>query len=133
MRALVWPGREEELTQLESAADIARESEMTLVKGDAVEILEGVVAGIPMTSAPCLFQTVAVYQWPEGRRNRLGRLIESIAGRRDVYYVSMDLVAGDSAMLEMTAFENGARRDWTLALCEPHVERIEWLADPFGR
>lgn len=89
LEALVWPEHAERLERLRAAIAIRRSTPVTMIAGDALTELAGVIDALP--PGPVLIQhTVALYQMDAGWHRALDEVVLDVAGRRDVARVSFE-------------------------------------------
>lgn len=117
--ALCLPELREEQARLGVALDTVARSSIRLIKGDAPERLEDVLA---MTSGPvCVFHSVCLLYWPEAAKAALHRQLLDIGRSREVWRLGFELSghfeavhAGRHGQGETTARPEGATFDVTL-------------------
>ncbi|MGY1838739.1 MULTISPECIES: DUF2332 domain-containing protein [unclassified Modestobacter] len=131
LQALVWPGMDERRDRLTAAAAIAAREPAELVRGDLVEQLPGLVAGMPAEATVVVFHTAVLAYLPAAAREAFVGLV----GGLPVRWVSQEgvgvLPAVAARLPEVPAA--GERRfllaldGEPLAYTDPHGGRIDWL------
>ena len=125
LRALIWPEHLERHEQLlEAAAELAA-SPVRLHPGDAAEVLPGLLAAVPAGSAPLVFSTIALYQFPRESRRRVAETLAEASLARPVWQVALE---GADPELTLTRYEDGSGEIERLARASPHGWWIEWRA-----
>ena len=133
LRALVWPEEQRQMQRLDAAVALAQTAPPTLLKGDALDLLPGVLSSAPHGVALCVYHTHTLNQFsPEARQQFAGLLAESGA-ERDLYWLSSEYRPGADGpirpTLTLVAFENGERQEQVLAYCDHHGRWLEWLSN----
>ena len=140
LRALVWPEDDARLRRLNAAMSIAQAAPPTLMKGDALELLPGVLADASGDAALIVYHTHTVNQFSAEARQRLDEILSQEGSRRDLYWISSEYRASprqwltddtESARptLRLVSYEGGIRLERTLARCHHHGRWMEWLGD----
>jgi hypothetical protein len=131
LRALIWPGMDERRERLAAAAALAAREPARLVRGDLVERLPDVVAGMPADATVVVFHTAVLAYLPRAARDAFVGLV----GELPVRWISQEgpgvlptvrdrLPAppeADEARF-LLALDGGP-----LAYTAPHGGRIDWL------
>lgn len=83
LRALVWPGpqHDERVARLTAAAAIAGREPAETVTGDLLEVLPGVVVGLPAGVTPVVFHTAVLTYLPRAGRSAFVELVRSLPVR----------------------------------------------------
>ena len=140
LRALVWPEDDARLRRLNAAMSIAQADPPTLMKGDALELLPGVLADASGDAALIVYHTHTVNQFSAEARQRLDEMLSQEGSRRDLYWISSEYRASPRRWLtddtgsvrptlRLVSFEDGIRQERTLARCHHHGRWMEWLGD----
>ncbi len=131
LRALIWPEHTERVAALTGALEIARQHPPTLIAGDALDALPGVLEDVDEDMTLCVFHTHTLNQFPPEARERFASLVDQYGARRDLYVVSIERQGPQreraGALAELTAFEGGEKRHDPLATCDNHGRWLEWL------
>ena len=130
LRALVWPERRDEAELLQRAIELVREAPLCLIAGDALDVLPGILDGLPLGSVPVIFHSHTLNQFPADARKRFGELLDHYGSQRDLALISLESrqSQGDSE-LDLTIYVNGVRTWEHLAQCDSHGYRVRWLVD----
>ncbi len=133
LRALIWPEHVERHQRLIAAASELTQSPVDLRRGDAVNLLPGMIADTPPETALTVYSTVALYQIPTEGREQIFRTLTQTSQDRPVWLVTLELRMEDvdevqMPSLSMTRFANGAAERQVLAKSSPHGWWIEWAA-----
>ena len=132
LRALVWPEEREQLRRLDAAVALARRDPPTVLQGDALDLLPGVLAQAPPDETLCVYHTHTLNQFSAEARARFAALLADVGATRDLYWLSSEYrpaPGGDlRPTLTLVAFEDGKREERALAFCDHHGRWLEWLA-----
>ena len=131
LHAFIWPGRVERTQRLRKAIGILRRDPPTLVRGDYVELLPGVLAERDEHALTIVFQTASTGYIGPDRRAELRALLEEAGSQGPLGWVSTrageereDEDRHDSYELEVALWPGGARR--FLLRCDFHGNWIRW-------
>ena len=129
LRALIWPENKKRIELFNAALFVARQDTPPLVKGDALELLPGIMAGVPLDTTLCLYHTFVINQFSAEARERLELLFAEEARRRDLYVISIAWTVGvkEYPVLSLLSFEGGVRMERVLARCSGHASWMAWL------
>ena len=91
LEALVWPEHQERLERLRAAIALRRETELTMVAGDATRTLASLAASLP--PGPILvFHTIMAYQLDEPQQVALDAAVAALASSRPVARIALEPV-----------------------------------------
>ena len=128
-KALVWPEHRKRAETLNSAIELAKEIQPTVIRGDVLTVLPEVLSKVPVETAVCISHSHVAYQFPKELRERFFSMINECGAHRDIFQISYEWWPGkDKPELELSIFENGAKKDQLLAYCHPHGEWLEWIS-----
>lgn len=130
LRALVWPERRDEAELLQRAIELARTTPPHLIAGDALDVLPEVLDGLPPETAPLIFHSHTLNQFPTEARERFGELVDRYGSQRDLALISLESRQSQgNSELDLNTYVNGVRTWEHLAQCDSHGYRIRWLVD----
>lgn len=130
LHAFLWPGRVERARRLRAAISILRRQPPTLVRGDYVELLPGVLAERDGQALTVVFQTASTGYIGAERRAELRALLEQAGREGPLGWVSTRAVEEleedrhDSYELEVGLWPGGERR--LLLRCDFHGNWLRW-------
>jgi len=131
LRALVWPEERERMHRLDAALALAATDPPTLLKGDALDLIGGILAGATGGAALCVYHSHTLNQFSPDARRRFRDLLAEAGARRDLYWLSSEYrPTPDGDMrptLALVVFEGGRAQEHVLAYCDHHGRGIEWL------
>jgi len=129
LRALIWPEHEKRMQLLTHALSVAQQHTPTIMAGDALDLLPGIMQAVPMDTTLCLYHTFVINQFSPEARERLESLFAQEASRRDLYIVSIAWIIGELTFptLRLLSYQNGVRMEQVLAKCSGHARWMEWL------
>jgi hypothetical protein len=127
LRALVWPDQPWRAEILLHALEVARRDPPPLLRADALEVLPGVLAGVPDQAALCVFSSFTIYQFRPEQRERLEAQVEAAARSRPVYRVRLEWFPGEKPFLDLDQLEGDRRTHTRLAAAHDHGLWLEWL------
>jgi hypothetical protein len=140
--ACVWPdtGR---LERTAASIELARSNLPTLVKGDANEVLPGVLAALPEGTPAVVLTTWALGYFSLEQRTRFVEILEEASEERLVAWMSLEGTGVVEAFADVPEekhdgiagnpqgaiiFDRGAQQPELLALSHPHGAWIDWRA-----
>ncbi len=123
-RALIWPEHRERHRQLIEARAELDESPVRLHRGDATELLPGLLMEITDDMAPVVYSTITLYQFPRASLRRLSDGMAAYSRERPVWQVALEGVHPPS--LTLTRYRDGSGESELLARASPHGWWIEW-------
>ncbi len=127
LRALIWPEHVERHRRLLDAAQELARQPVRLLRGDAGELLPGLLAAAPEEEALTVFTTVALYQFPRRTRAGVEAALVRASRRRPIWRVALE--GADDMELTLTRYRDGAAMPADLlARASPHGWWLEWLA-----
>jgi hypothetical protein len=129
LRALVWPDQPWRAELLLAAIEVVRRDPPRLLRGDALEVLPGVLADAPAETALCVFSSFTTYQFRPEQRQRLESMVAAAARSRPVYRVSLEWFPGEKPYLDLDRLEGRRSTHTRLAAAHDHGQWLEWL-DP---
>ena len=127
LRALVWPDQEARLKRLDSAVVMLKRNMPDIRVGDALALLPDALADVPGDQVPCVYHTIAVYQFSREMRAALEDILTVTGLRRPVWRLSFEY-DGELYLLTAIRYSDGVRQQRRLASCHPHGTWLEWLA-----
>lgn len=133
LMACIWPEEIGRYHLLSAAIDIVRLHPVSLLAGDACELLPAVLDSIVPEATIYLWHSYALAQGPAPIYQQIVQMLTDYSHQRDLYRISleMDPACWEQPRLEVFAYQGGrlARYEW-LANCEVHGERMQWLLPP---
>lgn len=127
LEALIWPEHEERRHRLRAALELVQNLEVTLIAGDAVTTLEGVIAGLASGEPAVIMDSFSLNQFTDESREELDRIVQQARGVRRVGRVSLE-PRRDDASASLRVDDGSGWRD--LGRCQHHGEWLELYARP---
>jgi len=128
LKSFIWPEQTARFELLHRAIEIARNTPPELRKGDALDILPGVIDALPPDSYPCLFHSFVSNQMSPEERSHLANIIDNYGPKRNLCSISIDLSDKYKyPRLDMLSYNNGMKGHRHLANCSGHSRWLEWL------
>jgi len=127
LRALIWPDQPTRLARLDHAIQLFMTRKPTIRAGDALDLLPAALADVPMEQVPCVYHTIAVYQFAREMKRALEDLLLVAGLRRPVWRISFEF-DGELYILAAIRYTDGLREEKRLARSHPHGTWLEWLA-----
>jgi hypothetical protein len=127
LRALIWPDDVARLARFDRALALFADARPEIRGGDALELLPDALAEAPRESTPCVYHTIAVYQFSTEMKEALENILVVAGVRRPVARLSLEYV-GLEAELRLIRYADGAREERLLAVSHPHGRWLEWRA-----
>jgi hypothetical protein len=147
LQACIWPSDTERHERLAGAIALARATALDLRRGDANEMLSGVLADLDRDIRPVVFHSWVVSYFDGDARRRFAEAVRVMVVERDGAWISAEgpnVVPGlaapalpndaDAALREATVWhlttrDDGVATTRAIARSHPHCRWIEWLAD----
>lgn len=126
LRALIWPNQVARLERLDRAIELFAAHQPLIKAGDALTLLPDALAAIPSTETPCVYHTIAIYQFSRAMRQALDDILTVAGLRRPVWRLSFEY-DGELYILSAIRYADGTRQETRLASCHPHGTWLEWL------
>ncbi len=127
LRALIWPDQVARLERLDRAIELFRKETPPILAGDALELLPDVLARVPRDAVPCVYHTIAIYQFSRDMKEALESILTIAGLRRPVLRLSFEY-DGSLYILSLIRYADGVRQETRLASCHPHGTWLEWQA-----
>lgn len=129
LRALVVPDQRVRHKRLAAAIDLVRNDPPELVIGDALDVVDDLVAAAPDDAALCLFSTFTLYQFEDDDIANLRRRLADLGRERPIHWLSGDPQAeGDHLTYRHVELIGGTPTETRLAESESYGAWIRWLA-----
>ncbi len=129
LRALIWPEQRERAARLERALAIAASAELSIYRGDALDLLPNVLAAVPPGAPVCIFHCFTLNQFGREAREAFDRLLRRLAAGRPVARLGLEWEdEHESPVLRLTRYRGRDAKSSLLALCDAHGSWIEWRA-----
>jgi hypothetical protein len=142
LRALVWPDEVARFARLSAAVELASTVPVVVDRGDAVDELDRLVAGVESSQHPAVITTWVLTYLPEERRIAFAAALDRIGRERDLTWVMIEHAAyasslpfpPEAAALATTLgnpvvvhrYRSGSvQRQW-IATCHPHGRWLRW-------
>ena len=127
LRSLIWPEHQEQANVFAQAVKLAQRKTIDLVKGNILDVLSSVVENVPPRTALCLFNSYTLYQITEQDKKHLELLIETIAIKRNLFWISVEWHDALSPSIKLTSYINGVSKESLLGRCSVQGHWLEWL------
>jgi hypothetical protein len=127
LRALIWPDQTARLARLDRAIELFMVRGPVIRAGDALDLLPEALAEVPSHQVPCVYHTIAIYQFSREMKRALEDLLVVAGLRRPVRRISFEF-DGELYILSAIRYADGLREEKRLASCHPHGTWLEWLA-----
>jgi hypothetical protein len=127
LRALIWPDQDARLKRMDRAIELFAAHKPLVKSGDALALLPDALAAVPPGEVPCVYHTIAIYQFSRAMRQALEDILTVAGLRRPLWRLSFEY-DGELYILSAVRYADGTRREIRLASCHPHGTWLEWLA-----
>ena len=129
LRALTWPEQRDRATRLARALAIAASAELTIHRGDAMDVLPRALAAVPPGAPVCIFHCFTLNQFSPEARRAFDALLRRLCAERKIARLGLEWQDDHKApVLRMTLYESRQPTESPLALCDAHGSWIEWRA-----
>jgi len=82
----------EDRRQLRAALAYRARTPLSVVEGDALEVLPGILSTLP--DPVCVFHSHCLYQWPEAAKDDFEQLLAEASRTRDIYRIGIEYFTG---------------------------------------
>jgi hypothetical protein len=127
LRALIWPDDVARLARFDRALALFSDAKPEIRAGDALELLADALAEVPREATPCIYHTIALYQFSTEMKEALESILIVAGLRRPVARLSLEY-NGLEAELRLIRYADGVREERLLAISHPHARWLEWRA-----
>jgi hypothetical protein len=128
LHALVWPEQEKRTRQLELAIQLAKRQPLKVVRGNALELLPGLIDQTRDSAQLCVYHSFTLSLATEENRTRLNSILTKASENRRLFLVSFEWEKNaESPLLELASFDRRAETRKILAKSQAHGEWLEWL------
>ena len=127
LRALIWPDQTARLARLDRAIELFMMRRPVIRAGDALDLLPDALAEVPSDQVPCVYHTIAIYQFSREMKRALEDLLVVAGLRRPVWRISFEF-DGQFYILSAIRYADGLREEKRLASSHPHGTWLEWLS-----
>jgi hypothetical protein len=124
LRALVWPDQPWRADLLLAAMRAALVDPPRVVRGDAIELLPGVLAQAPPGAALCVYSSFVLYQLGPPEAQRLAGVLAEAGRQRPLHRLALESDSVDRPYLDLYGPDEERTR---LAAAHQHGEWLEWL------
>ncbi|WP_057775980.1 DUF2332 domain-containing protein [Cytobacillus dafuensis] len=125
LNALIWPEHKERRVLFEKATSCIKQykSEMNLIEGDGVELLQQFASKVPPESTLCVFHTHVANQMPNEMKEKLLDQIKEIGGKRDIFHLYNNIWDGK---LHLDSFCDGKEELRVIGETDGHGRWFTW-------
>jgi hypothetical protein len=128
LRALVWPEHRKRAELLINALNLVRQDPPSLLAGNALDLLPGLLKKSEPETQPCVFHSFTVNQFSIPDRERLADIFRGFGAKRDLAVVSIEWSSEHrTPRIFLTFYRRGEKTEKLLAYCDGHANWIEWL------
>jgi hypothetical protein len=128
VESMIWADQMDRIRLFREAVEITRSVRPTVVRGDALDLLPGILEGIPGDAFPCVYHSHSIYQVPKEERPRLDAALADCSRRRELAHVSLEWLGDDPGpRLHLTHLARGEGRRRHLADGDHHGRWIAWV------
>ncbi|WP_053219291.1 DUF2332 domain-containing protein [Virgibacillus senegalensis] len=129
LKALIWPEHHVRRDAFEKASALFKEeaSNIQLVEGNGVELLEETVKSLPSDSTVCVFHTHVANQIPEKEKQILVEGINRLGKQREVFHLYNNM---QDRLLHLDRMTEGKSYRRTIGRTDGHGRWFEWLLSP---
>ena len=127
-RALIWPEQLDRIARFKAAMEIVRLDPPPIIRGDALEVLPGVLKDAPTDATLVVFHSFVLNQFtPEGRE-QFDTVLRDASDDRAIHRVSFEILRPELAYPEVvhTVYRNGEATDRLLGRAHQHGAWLEW-------
>lgn len=126
LRALIWPEQIARRQRLDAALELASRYPPDLRKGDALDLLPGILSELSPEGTVCLFHAFTLNQFTTAAKAAFHDLLADLSRKRPLFVVALEWGDGEAPELRLKNFDNGAVSDLLLAHGDAHGAWIDW-------
>ncbi|QTM99757.1 DUF2332 family protein [Sediminibacillus dalangtanensis] len=125
LKALIWPEHQTRRKAFERAAMQCQKeaSDLTLIEGNGVDLLEEVAAEIPFDSTICVFHTHVANQIPSREKKKLIDRIKHISKNREIFHIYNNM---SDPLLHIDRVSEGKESHEIVGRTDGHGSWFEW-------
>ena len=123
LNALIWPNHTERRELFEQAAEYVKETPLTLIEGNGVELLPNLSKEISKDYAICVFHTHVANQMPLEVKAKLLEQIKSIGADREIFHIYNNIQDRD---LHLDYYMDGKEFANTVGETDGHGRWFSW-------
>ncbi len=134
LQALTWPEHHDRRELLAAAIEVARAHPPELIRGDAVELLPGILDALPDDVTPVVLATFVLNQFVPDARVAFRELLDAASRKRPLMLIVMGyslhlgwegLQPDGSTFVKLARVEDGVTHYRTVVHCHPHGRWLE--------
>lgn len=119
--ALIWPEHAQRRDLARAAIDELRRDPPAIVKGDAVDVLDGELKRVPSDTTLVVYNSAALCQGGAVEEQAIAAVLAGRSSDRPIYWLHCE---NDEVVLRV--LNNGRRAETTLAKKDGHGRWLEW-------
>jgi len=128
LQALVWPEHQKRAKQLDLAIQMVKPDPPQIVRGDALELLPGLIERVRGDSQLCIFHSFTLSLASGRPRERLEEKLAKASEKRNLFHISLEWPRNsETPLLGFSSLIRGEKTENVLARCNAHGEWLEWL------
>ncbi len=127
LRALIWPEQRERVVRFENAVALARAAPTPILRGNALDLLPGLLGGLPAGAPACVYHSFVMAQFDDAMRRDFAAILATASRDRDIIRVAFEHRGGDAAELTVGLYRQGGLiREGTVGEADPHGAWLRW-------
>jgi hypothetical protein len=129
LRALIWPQDTARMARYDGAVATIKAHPITLLKGNALDILPDVLTKVPSNSRVCVFHSFVLYQFSDEMKTMFFDILAEHSKTRPIFDLTIEGMSAETYDYEMflRQYHQGDYTEEKLANLNPHGKFIEWL------
>lgn len=122
LEALVFPDHADRRILLSAAIDVALNNPVAMVKGDAIDVLPGMLKQVPDSTALCVYHCHAMCQLNEKDWKAFGDMLLALSENREIFWLN-----AEGYEVQVRHLWRGDAGRVKLANKDGHGRWVEWL------
>jgi hypothetical protein len=129
LRALIWPQDTARMARYDGAVATMKAHPITLIKGNALDILADVLAKVPTDTMLCVFHSFVLYQFSDEMKTMFFDILAQHSKKRPIFDLTIEGMSANTYDYEMflRQYNQGNYTEEKLANVNPHGKFVEWL------
>lgn len=128
--SLIWPDQVERFQRLIKALSVLQKTDLEFHRGDAIQVLPGVLANLSKDQLLCIMHSFTLNQFSRSDRQAFDDVLAAASSHRDVWRIALEWIDTENPELSIYRYVSGKLESTRkLAECHGHGEWIAWIPE----